>query len=106
MKPYGAVEGGVRLALRLSPRASRTGVDGIMQDAEGRPLLKPRLAAPPVDGAANAALIALLAKALSLRKADITIRSGETGRTKILHLAGEPQIILQKLDAWLAENTD
>ena len=104
MKPYAAVEGGVRLALRLSPRASRTGVDGIMQDAEGRPLLKLRLAAPPVDGAANAALIALLAKALSLRKADITIRSGETGRVKILHLSGEPQMILQKLDIWLEGN--
>ena len=104
MKPYSTVQGGVRLALRLSPRASRTEVDGIVQDAEDRPLLKLRLAAPPVDGAANAALISLLAKALSLRKADITIRSGETSRTKILHLAGEPQIILQKLDAWLAEN--
>jgi uncharacterized protein (TIGR00251 family) len=106
MKPYSAVEGGVRLALRLSPRASRTEVDGIVQDAEDRPLLKLRLAAPPVDGAANAALIALLAKALSLRKADITIRSGETGRVKILHLSGEPQTILQKLDIWLAGNKD
>ena len=102
MKPYAAAEGGVRLALRLSPRASRTELDGIVQDAEGRPLLKLRLAAPPVDGAANAALIALLAKALSLRKADITIRSGETGRTKILHLAGDTAALMQRLDAWLA----
>jgi hypothetical protein len=102
MKPYAPTEGGVRLALRLNPRASRTGVDGVMQDAEGRLLLKLRLAAPPVDGAANTALIALLAKTLSLRKADIRIRSGETSRTKILHLSGEPQTILQKLDAWLA----
>ena len=102
MKPYAAVEGGVRLALRLTPRASRTGVDGITQDAEGRPLLKLRLAAPPVDGAANAALIALLAKTLSLRKADITIRSGETSRTKVLHLTGDPAALMQRLDAWLA----
>ena len=102
MKPYAPTEGGVRLALRLNPRASRTGVDGVMQDADGRLLLKLRLAAPPVDGAANTALIALLAKTLSLRKADITIRSGETSRTKILQLSGEPQTILQKLDAWLA----
>lgn len=102
MKPYSAVEGGVRLALRLSPRASRTQVDGIVRDAEGRPLLKLRLAAPPVDGAANAALISLLAKALSLRKADITIRSGETSRIKVLHLAGDPADLMQRLDAWLA----
>jgi uncharacterized protein (TIGR00251 family) len=102
MKPYSAVEGGVRLALRLSPRASRTKLDGIVQDAEGRPLLKLRLAAPPVDGAANAALISLLAKALSLRKADITIRSGEGSRTKVLHLAGDSAALMQRLDAWLA----
>lgn len=102
MKPYAAVEGGVRLALRLTPRASRNGVDGIVQDAEGRPLLKLRLAAPPVEGAANEALIAYLAKTLSLRKADIAIRSGETSRVKILHLAGDSAAILQRLDAWLA----
>ncbi|HKQ45224.1 MAG TPA: DUF167 family protein [Rhizomicrobium sp.] len=101
MKPYTVAEGGVRLALRLTPRASRNGVDGVTADAEGRPLLKLRLVAPPVDGAANEALIAFLAKTLSLRKADIAIRSGETGRIKILHLAGDSAAILQKLDAWL-----
>jgi uncharacterized protein (TIGR00251 family) len=102
VKPYIAVDGGVRLALRLTPRASRNGVDGIVEDTEGRPLLKLRLVAPPVEGAANEALIAFLAKTLSLRKADITIRSGETSRVKILHLAGGSSAILQKLDVWLA----
>jgi len=101
MKPYAAVEGGVRLALRLTPRAAKNGVDGIVQDADGRPLLKLRLVAPPVEGAANQALIAFLAKSLSLRKADISIRSGETSRIKILHLAGDSTALLQKLDAWL-----
>ena len=101
MKPYTVAEGGVRLALRLTPRASRNGVDGVTADAEGRPLLKLRLVAPPVEGAANDALIAYLARTLSLRKADITIRSGETSRIKILHLAGDGAVILQKLDAWL-----
>ncbi len=102
MKPYAATEGGVRLALRLTPRASRNGVDGVVADAEGRPLLKLRLVAPPVEGAANEALIAFLAKMLSLRKADITIRSAKTSRVKILHLAGDSGAFLRKLDAWLA----
>ena len=88
--------------MRLTPRASRNGVDGIADDAEGRPVLKLRLVAPPVEGAANKALIAFLAKTLSLRKADITIRSGETSRIKILHLAGDSAAILHKLDNWLA----
>ena len=102
MKPYAATQDGVRLALRLTPRASRNGVDGIADDAEGRPVLRLRLVAPPVEGAANKALIAFLAKTLSLRKADITIHSGETSRVKILHLAGESAAILDKLDNWLA----
>jgi len=101
MKPYAAAEGGVRLALRLTPRASRNGVDGIVQDAEGRPLLKLRLVAPPVDGAANEALIAYLAKTLSLRKVDIIIRSGETSRVKVLHLVGDSATLLRKLEDWL-----
>lgn len=98
MKPYAAVPDGVQLALRLTPRAARNGVDGIVSDADGRPMLKLRLVAPPVEGAANEALIAFLAKKLSLRKADIAIRSGETGRVKILHLAGDSAAILRKLD--------
>jgi uncharacterized protein (TIGR00251 family) len=102
MKPYAATGNGVRLALRLTPRAARNGVDGITADAEGRPLLKLRVVAPPVEGEANKALIAFLAKELALRKADITIRSGETSRIKLLHLAGDSTAILQKLDAWLA----
>jgi uncharacterized protein (TIGR00251 family) len=102
MKPYVATGNGVRLALRLTPRAARNGVDGITADAEGRPLLKLRVVAPPVEGEANKALIAFLAKELALRKADITIRSGETSRIKLLHLAGDSTAILQKLDAWLA----
>ena len=102
MKPYAAVPDGVRLALRLTPRAARNGVDGIVSDADGRPLLKLRLVAPPVEGAANEALIAFLAKTLSLRKADIAIRSGEASRVKILHLAGDSDAILRKLDALLA----
>ncbi len=101
MKPYAAVPDGVRLALRLTPRAARNSVDGISSDADGRPLLKLRLVAPPVEGAANEALIAFLAKTLSLRKADIAIRSGETGRIKILHLAGDSAAIVRKLDALL-----
>lgn len=101
MKPYAALPDGVRLALRLTPRAARNSVDGIVSDADGRPLLKLRLVAPPVEGAANEALIAFLAKTLSLRNADITIRSGDTGRIKILHLAGDSAAILRKLDALL-----
>ena len=48
-----------------------------------------RISAPPVEGAANAALIAFLAKVLRLRKSDISVVSGETSRVKLLHLIGD-----------------
>jgi uncharacterized protein (TIGR00251 family) len=102
VKPYAAVAGGVRLAVRLTPRASRNGVDGIVTDADDRPILKLRLVAPPVEGAANVALVAFLADALSVRKADIKIRSGETSRNKILHLAGDGTALIARLDRLVA----
>ena len=102
MKPYTAVAGGVRLAVRLTPRASRNGVDGIAVDANDRPLLKLRLVAPPVEGAANVALVAFLSDALSLRRTDIVIRSGDTSRTKILHLSGESVALMARLDRLIA----
>ena len=95
--PYSLLKDGVRLAVRLTPRASRSGVDGIA--ADGRPALQVRLAAPPVDGLANAALVALLAEALDLRKADVRLRSGHRSRLKIVDLTGDPTTILAKLAA-------
>ena len=88
--PWTAIPGGVRLAIRLTPRARREGVDGAVTGADGQASLQVRLAAPPVDGAANAALIAWLARALDVRKADVTLRSGEKSRSKVLDIAGEP----------------
>jgi len=102
--PWSLVPGGARLAVRLTPRASRNGLDGIIADPEGRPALKIRLAAPPVEGAANAALIAWLAGELKLRKSDITIHSGETSRLKILDLAGDPADLTSRLAEWLAKS--
>jgi uncharacterized protein (TIGR00251 family) len=99
--PYSADKGGVRLAIRLTPRASRNGLDGLVTGADGRPALQLRLAAPPVEGAANKALIAFLADALKLRKSDIAIKSGETSRLKILILAGNSAAIIARLDAWV-----
>jgi uncharacterized protein YggU (UPF0235/DUF167 family) len=69
---------------------------------DDRPILKLRLVAPPVEGAANVALVAFLADALSVRKADIKIRSGETSRNKILHLAGDGTALIARLDRLVA----
>jgi uncharacterized protein (TIGR00251 family) len=75
--------GGVVLEVLVQPRASRTRAVG---EHDGR--LKVQLAAPPVDGEANAALIAFVAAALGVRRGDVAILRGETGRRKTLRVAG------------------
>jgi uncharacterized protein len=74
---------GVVLELLVQPRASRTRVVG---EHEGR--LKLQLAAPPVDGEANAALVEFLADALEVRKAEVVLMRGETGRRKTVRVRG------------------
>jgi uncharacterized protein len=71
------------LDIRVIPRAGRSGIAGLREGA-----LLVKLAAAPVDGAANQELIALLAKALRIPKRDITIVLGERARTKRVRIAG------------------
>lgn len=75
--------------MRLTPRADRTGLDGVVRGSDGRCALQVRVRAPPVEGAANAVLIAFLAEALGVRKADIRIVSGGTSRLKTVKLLGD-----------------
>lgn len=79
---------GVRLAVRVTPRAKRSAFAGTLADADGRAMLAIRLAAPPVEGAANKALVGFLAEWFALPKSAVAILSGETGRRKIVRLAG------------------
>lgn len=74
---------GSQLLVLVQPRASRTKVLG---EHDGR--LKIALAAPPVDGEANAALVEFLADALGVRKADVQLLDGDTSRRKRLAVRG------------------
>jgi uncharacterized protein (TIGR00251 family) len=74
---------GVRFTVRVQPRASRTAFAGVHGGA-----LKVRLQAPPVDGAANEALIALVAERLDVTRSAVRIVSGMTGRTKLVEVDG------------------
>ena len=75
--------GRVRFAVHVQPRASRTEIAGTHGDA-----LKVRLSAPPVDIAANAQLIALLADTFAVSRHAITILSGEASRAKVVEISG------------------
>ena len=76
-----------------------------MRSADGTPVLKVSVTAPPAEGRANEALLALLAREWGLPKRDLTLAGGGNSRNKIVHIAGEPQTLLQRLAAALAQMT-
>jgi uncharacterized protein (TIGR00251 family) len=84
MPPWLRAEpGGIALEVLVQPRASRTAVQG---EHGGR--LKIALAAPPVDGEANQALVGFLAEALGVRRAQVRIARGQSGRRKTVRVEG------------------
>ena len=74
---------GVTFSVRLTPRASKNEITGVQAGA-----LRVRLTAPPVEGAANAALIEFIAERLKVRKSAVSIVSGEKSRNKIVRVSG------------------
>lgn len=78
----------MRLAVRLTPRGGADRVDGWALDGAGRPYLKVRVSAPPVDGEANAALEAFISKALKLPRSAVRVAAGQGARLKQLEIDG------------------
>ncbi|MBI3637889.1 MAG: DUF167 domain-containing protein [Candidatus Rokubacteria bacterium] len=79
--PGGRTE--ARLSVRVQPRASRDEIVGWQGD-----VLRVRVGAPPVEGEANAAVAALLAKALGVRSSAVSLVRGERGREKVVRVRG------------------
>lgn len=98
-----AVEGGVRVAVRLTPKARRDAIEGLAATADGGSEIRASVTAVPEDGKANRALVKLLSKAWGVPKSAIAIVAGATDRHKILSLAGDPAHILPRIEASLAD---
>ena|ERR1017187_5496246 len=79
----GGVQPSVRFAVRVQPRSSRTGVDGALGGA-----LRVRVNAPPVENAANEAVVKVLAKALGVAKSAVVIVGGARSRSKVVEVGG------------------
>jgi uncharacterized protein len=82
----GLIMAATRISLYVQPGASKTQIAGIHDG-----LIKVRLAAPPVDGAANQALVEFVAKRLRIPKSRIRVVSGLTSRRKVLEIDGMSQ---------------
>jgi uncharacterized protein (TIGR00251 family) len=82
----------VRFAVRLTPRSSANRVDGVLDG-----VLRIRVSAPAAEGAANAALVHLLAEELGVARRDVRIVAGATGRQKLVVVDGVgPEVVVAR----------
>ena len=105
--PFAAAPDGLRLAIRLTPRARAERIIGLAAEPDGKTALKIAVTAPPVDGKANEALLRLLAQSLGVPRRDITLVQGAADRRKLVHVAGNPMTLARHCAAalapWLAD---
>ena len=91
--------GGVTVQLRVQPRARRTALECTPQGA-----LKAAVTAPPEDGKANDAVVALLAQAWRLPKSTMAIVRGGTAREKTVGVSGEPDALVERIVEWMGKH--
>jgi uncharacterized protein len=91
--PATATKDGVRLTVRVAPKASRSRVVGVADGA-----LKVAVAAPPQDGKANAALIETIAEAFGVPRRDVVLAAGAASRRKLVDVAGDPARLLARVE--------
>jgi uncharacterized protein (TIGR00251 family) len=98
---FQASAGGIRLRLKVAPKAKRNEIGGWLDEPDGSQMLKIAVTAAPEDGKANAAVIALLAKEWGVAKSAISVVAGATDRRKIVEIRGQSAELMQRLQAWL-----
>ncbi len=101
MSPIEPVAEGLRVALKVTPKAARAGIAGVEADAAGRAVLKVRVTEAPEGGKANAAVIKLLAKAWKLPKGALKVVAGGKNRRKTLLVEGDADELAPRLETWL-----
>jgi len=100
--PITPTRDGVRVVIRLSPRARSDRLRGIAATAEGGRVIKVSVTAPAQDGRANEALLQLLSQRWRLPRRDLSLAAGARSRSKILRVAGDSHQLLAKLSAEIA----
>ena len=97
--PVSAGADEVRLAIRLTPGAKKNQIEGAETDSAGKHWLRVRIAAPPIEGKANEALIKFLSKRWRIPKSAVEIASGAASRNKILTIRGDAAAIAAAIKA-------
>ena len=99
--PIRRVRDGVLVAVRLTPKAKATRLNGVAAQADGAPVLKASVTAAPERGKANKALLGLLARAWRVPKTTLSVARGATDRRKQIHVAGDPAALQKSLGEWM-----
>ena len=102
MNPWRHSTAGISVALRVTPRGGRDGIEGVETLGNGRSVVKVRVRAIAEGGEANRAVAELMAKSLGVPKARVRILSGMTSRLKQIAVDGDPAKLgesLRKLTA-------
>ena len=100
MSCHRVVPGGIVVSLRLTLRAGHDSLDGIGRLSNGSDVAVAHVRALPAEGAANKALIAILAKALKVPKSALSIVAGAGARLKQIRIAGDAQALSGKIAEW------
>ena len=103
--PFRASPDGVRVRLKVTPKAKRNQFGGLLDEPDGGKALKVSVTAAPESGKANDAVIALLAREWGVAKSAISVVSGATDRRKLVEIRGPSQALLARLRGWLAAQT-
>ena len=96
-RPWTVAPGGLAVSVRLTPKGGRDAID-VEPLADGRTVLKARVRAVPSDGAANDALIRLIAQALDVAPRQVNLAAGASGRIKRLTIEGDGPALAAALE--------
>jgi uncharacterized protein len=98
VRPWTATADSLIVTIRLTPKGGRDALEGIEVLADGRAVVKVRVRAAPHEGAANAALVKLLAESLNVAPRDVSVVAGATARIKRIKIAGNGAALGAALD--------
>jgi uncharacterized protein YggU (UPF0235/DUF167 family) len=100
--PWTIAPDGLLIAVRLTPKGGRDAIEGLERLADGSSVVKARVRAAPHEGAANAALLRLLATALDTAPRNVSLAAGATARVKRIKVAGDGARLAAALDLIIA----
>jgi uncharacterized protein len=100
--PFVATAEGLRVRVRVTPKARMARIEGFSSDGHGRVQIELAVTAAPEDGKANAAVLALLANEWRLPKSTLAVASGAGHRNKVISIDGDGKTLMASLLDWSA----